>query len=55
LTSSDVVMASIDTDASGSSTFFVRVNASTDTISFRGLAVSGSTYAKCHYVVYRSL
>ena len=51
----DVVMTSIDTDASGSSYFYVKVDASADTISFKGLTVSGSTYAKCHYVVYRSI
>ncbi len=55
LTATDVVMTAIDTDASGSSDFFVKVDTSADTISFRGLTVSGSTYAKCHYVVYRSI
>jgi hypothetical protein len=55
LTTSDVVMTSIDTDASGSSFFYTTVDPSTDTISFKGLTVSGSTYAKCHYVVYRSI
>jgi hypothetical protein len=55
LTATDVVMTAIDTDASGSSDFFVKVDTTADTISFRGLAVSGSTYAKCHYVVYRSI
>ena len=55
LTATDIVMTAIDTDASGSSDFFVKVDTTADTISFRGLAVSGSTYAKCHYVVYRSI
>jgi hypothetical protein len=55
LTATDVVVTSIDTDASGSSFFYTKVDTSADTISFRGLTVSGSTYAKCHYVVYRSI
>lgn len=55
LETTDVVLTSIDTDASGSSFFYTRVNAAADTISFKGLTVSGSTYAKCHYVVYRSI
>lgn len=55
LTSSDVVMTSIDTDASGSSFFYTKVNTTADTIEFKGLTVSGSTYAKCHYVVYRTV
>jgi hypothetical protein len=55
LTATDIVMTAIDTDASGSSFFYTKVDTSADTISFRGLAVSGSTYAKCHYVVYRSI
>ena len=55
LETTDVVMTTIDTDASASSFFYTRVNAAADTISFRGLTVSGSTYAKCHYVVYRSI
>jgi hypothetical protein len=48
-------MTAIDTDASGSSFFYTKVDTSADTISFRGLTVSGSTYAKCHYIVYRSI
>ena len=55
LTSTDVVMTSIDTDASGSTFFYVKVDPTADTISFKGLTVSGSTYAKCHYVVYRTI
>ena len=55
LTSTDVVLTSIDTDASGSTFFYVNVDPSADTISFKGLTVSGSTYAKCHYVVYRTI
>jgi hypothetical protein len=55
LTATDVVVTSIDTDASGSSFFYTKVDTSADTISFKGLTVSGSTYAKCHYVVYRSI
>ena len=55
LVDTDVVITSIDTDASGSSFFYTRVNPSTDTISFKGLTVSGSTYAKCHYIVYRTI
>lgn len=55
LTATDVVLTSIDTDASGSSFFYTKVDTSAETISFRGLTVSGSTYAKCHYVVYRTI
>jgi hypothetical protein len=55
LTSTDVVMTSIDTDASGSSFFFSKVDSTADVISFRGLTLSGSTYAKCHYIVYRTV
>ena len=55
LTSTDVVLTSIDTDASGSTFFYVKVDPTADTISFKGLTVSGSTYAKCHYVVYRTV
>lgn len=55
LTNTDVVLSSIDTDASGSSLFYVKADPTSDTISFRGLAISGSTYAKCHYVVYRQI
>ena len=55
LTATDVVMTAIDTDASGSSFFYTKVDTTADTISFRGIAVSGSTYAKCHYIVYRSI
>lgn len=55
LTATDVVMTSIDTDASGSTFFYTKVDATTDTISFKGLTVSGSTYAKCHYAVYRTV
>ena len=55
LTATDVVMTTIDTDASGSTFFYTKVDAAADTISFKGLTVSGSTYAKCHYVVYRSI
>ena len=53
LTGTDVVITSIDTDASGSSFFYTKVSGTT--ISFKGLTVSGSTYAKCHYIVYRSI
>ena len=56
LTATDVVLTSISTDASGStSRFFVNVNASSDTISAIGYALSGSTFATCHYVVYRTV
>lgn len=55
LVDTDVVITSIDTDASGSSFFYTKVAASADTISFKGLTVSGSTYAKCHYIVYRNI
>jgi hypothetical protein len=55
LTATDVVMTSIDTDASGSTFFYTKVDPTTDTISFKGLTVSGSTYAKCHYVVLRTI
>jgi hypothetical protein len=55
LTATDVVITSIDTDASGSSFFYTKVDTSADTISFKGLTVSGSTYAKCHYIVYRTI
>ena len=56
LTSTDVVLTSISTNASGStSRFFVNVNASSDTIHVTGSALSGSTFATCHYVVYRTV
>lgn len=55
LTSSDVVITSISTDASGSSRFFVKVDAATDTISSVGYTLSGSSFAHCHYVVFRSI
>ena len=55
LTPTDVVLTSISTDASGSSKFFVNVNAAADTISFRGLELSGSSFGHCHYVVYRTV
>lgn len=55
LTTTDIVMTSIDTDASGSTFFYTKVDASADTISFKGLTVSGSTYAKCHYTVFRTI
>lgn len=55
LTATDIVVTSIDTDASGSTFFYTKVDAAADTISFRGLTVSGSTYAKCHYVVLRTI
>lgn len=52
----DVVLTSISTNASGStSRFFVNVNATSDTISAIGYALSGSTFATCHYVVYRAI
>ena len=55
LTATDVVITSIDTDASGSSFFYTKVEPAADRISFRGIAVTGSTYANCHYVVYRNI
>ena len=56
LTSTDVVLTSISTNASGStSRFFVNVNASSDRIHVTGSALSGSTFATCHYVVYRTI
>lgn len=56
LQATDVVLTSISTDASGStSRFFVNVDSSADTISSIGYALSGSTFATCHYVVYRQL
>lgn len=55
LTPTDVVITSISTDASGSSRFFVKVDASTDTISSVGYTLSGSSFAHCHYVVYRTI
>lgn len=55
LTPTDVVLTSISTDASGSSKFFVNVNATADTISFRGLELTGSSFGHCHYVVYRTV
>ena len=55
LSGTDVVLTSISTDASGSSKFFVNVNATADTISFKGLELSGSSFGHCHYVVYRTV
>lgn len=55
LTPTDVVLTSISTDASGSSKFFVNVNATADTISFKGLELTGSSFGHCHYVVYRTV
>ena len=55
LTVTDVVITSISTDASGSSRFFVKVDAATDAISSVGYTLSGSSFAHCHYVVYRTI
>ncbi len=55
LTTTDVVITSISTDASGSSRFFVKVDSSADTISSVGYTLSGSSFAHCHYAVFRSI
>lgn len=55
LAATDVVLTTISTDASGSSKFFVNVNAPADTISFKGLELTGSSFGHCHYAVYRSV
>lgn len=53
LASTDVVITSFDSDASGSSQFFSKVDASAGTITSYGYTLNGGTYAKCHYVVFR--
>lgn len=53
LTSTDIVLSSFDTDASGSSQLFTKVNASADTITAYAYALTGSSYVKCHYIVFR--
>lgn len=53
LTSTDIVLSSFDTDASGSSQLFTKVDAGADTITAYAYALTGSSYVKCHYVVLR--
>ena len=53
LTSSDIVLSSFDTDASGSSRLFTKVDAGADTITAYAYVLTGSSYVKCHYVVFR--
>ncbi len=53
LLDTDIVITSISTDASGSSTFFTRVNATADTITCNAYNLTGSSFVQCHYVVYR--
>jgi hypothetical protein len=53
LTATDVVITSFDSDASGSSQFFTKFLHGTDTIVAYGYALTGSSYAECHYVVFR--
>lgn len=53
LSSSDIVLSSFDTDASGSSQLFTKVDAGADTITAYAYALTGSSYVKCHYVVFR--
>lgn len=42
-----------DSDASGSSQFFTKFVHGTDTITAYGYQLTGSSYAECHYVVFR--
>ena len=53
LEATDIVITSIDTDASGSSRFFVKSVHGTDTITANAYALTGSSYVECHYVVFR--
>ena len=53
LTATDVVLTSFDSDASGSSQFFTKFVHGTDTITAYGYQLTGSSYAECHYVVFR--
>lgn len=54
LASTDVVITSFDSDASGSSRLFTKVDAGADTITAYAYALTGSSYVKCHYVVFRT-
>jgi hypothetical protein len=53
LAATDIVITSIDTDASGSSRFFVKSVHGTDTITANAYDLTGSSYVECHYVVFR--
>jgi len=53
LTATDIVLTSFDSDASGSSQFFTKFVHGTDTITAYGYQLTGSSYAECHYVVFR--
>jgi hypothetical protein len=53
LTSTDIVITSFDSDASGSSQFFTKFVHGTDTITAYGYQLTGSSYAECHYVIFR--
>lgn len=53
LENSDIVLTSFDSDASGSTKFFTKFIHGTDTIQAYGYQLTGSSYAECHYVVFR--
>lgn len=53
LENTDIVITSFDSDASGSSQFFTKFIHGTDTITAWGYALTGSSYAECHYIVFR--
>jgi len=53
LTATDIVLTSFDSDASGSSKFFTKFIHGTDTITAWGYDLTGSSYAECHYMIFR--
>lgn len=53
LSATDIVLTSFDSDASGSSQFFTKFVHGSDTIIAYGYNLTGSSYAECHYVVFR--
>ncbi len=53
LEATDIIITSFDSDASGSSQFFTKFLHGSDTISAYGYNLTGSSYAECHYVVFR--
>ena len=53
LAATDIVITSIDTDASGSSKFFTKFLHGSDTITANAYELTGSSYVECHYIVFR--
>jgi len=53
LENTDIVLTSFDSDASGSSQFFSTFLHGSDTLWAYGYQLTGSSYAECHYMIFR--